>query len=124
MHAASSLWGQLFAGASSLLSFSCLGFSCKLTWPLALQVLHADGLLYQSIQDLFAVAQELNPNVKQFEASCFTGELCQTCMCISFVSLLPSPLDVVSRLMEIPSLKALTAMQASMSQVTLSRSTC
>ena len=97
-------------GVSPLLSFLCLEFSCKLTWPLALQVLHADGLLYQSIQDLFAVAQELNPNVKQFEASCFTGEQCQTCMCISYVSLLPSSLTVVSRLVEIPSLKTLTAM--------------
>lgn len=87
-------------------------------------MLHADGLLYQSIQDLFAVAQELNPNVKQFEASCFTGELCQTRLCTSTVGPLPLCVDVVSRLFKIQSLKALTALQASMSQVTLSRSTC
>eukprot|EP00891_Asterochloris_glomerata_P004861 jgi/Astpho2/4861/fgenesh1_pm.00069_%23_6_t len=48
--------------------------AADLTEPEICQVLHADGLLYQSIQDLFAVAQELNPNVKQFEASCFTGQ--------------------------------------------------
>lgn len=38
-----------------------------------MQVLGADGLLYQSIDDLLAVAQSLNPTIKQFEASCFTG---------------------------------------------------
>ena len=39
-----------------------------------LQVLGADGLLYQSIDDLLAVAQSLNPGIRQFEASCFTGK--------------------------------------------------
>ena len=39
-----------------------------------MQVLGADGLLYQSIDDLLAVAQSLNPDIQQFEASCFTGE--------------------------------------------------
>ncbi len=38
------------------------------------KVLAADGLLYQSVDDLFSVGWELNPNIKQFEASCFTGE--------------------------------------------------
>lgn len=38
-----------------------------------MQVLGADGLLYQSINDLLAVAQKLNPDIDQFEASCFTG---------------------------------------------------
>ena len=38
------------------------------------QVLGADGLLYQSIDDLLAVAQSLNPKIQQFEASCFTGK--------------------------------------------------
>ncbi|KAA6427811.1 MAG: amidophosphoribosyltransferase [Trebouxia sp. A1-2] len=37
------------------------------------KVLGADGLLYQSIDDLLAVAQSLNPDIQQFEASCFTG---------------------------------------------------
>lgn len=38
------------------------------------QVLGADGLLYQSIDDLLAVAQSLNPDIQRFEASCFTGK--------------------------------------------------
>jgi amidophosphoribosyltransferase len=37
------------------------------------EVLGADGLLYQSIDDLLAVGTELNPDIKQFEASCFNG---------------------------------------------------
>ncbi|KAL3149372.1 hypothetical protein ABBQ32_002174 [Trebouxia sp. C0010 RCD-2024] len=37
------------------------------------KVLGADGLLYQSVDDLLAVAQSLNPSIQQFEASCFTG---------------------------------------------------
>ena len=37
------------------------------------QVLGADGLLYQSIDDLLAVGTDLNPDIKQFEASCFNG---------------------------------------------------
>ena len=40
-----------------------------------MQVLGADGLLYQSIDDLLAVAQSLNPDIQQFEASCFTGKI-------------------------------------------------
>lgn len=38
-----------------------------------LQVLGADGLLYQSLEDVLSVGQELNPAVRHFEASCFTG---------------------------------------------------
>lgn len=45
-----------------------------LTVPCA-QVLGADGLLYQSMEDLLSVGQELNPNISHFEASCFTGRL-------------------------------------------------
>lgn len=37
------------------------------------QVLGADALLYQTLEDLLSVGQELNPAVRQFEASCFTG---------------------------------------------------
>lgn len=37
------------------------------------QVLGADGLLYQSVEDLLSVAQSLNPDIQNFEASCFTG---------------------------------------------------
>jgi len=36
--------------------------------------LGADGLIYQNVEDLKAVANELNPNITQFDASCFTGE--------------------------------------------------
>lgn len=46
----------------------------SLLFSFEMQVLGADGLLYQSIDDLLAVAQSLNPDIQQFEASCFTGE--------------------------------------------------
>lgn len=36
-------------------------------------VLGADGLLYQSHEDLIAVGTELNPAITRFEDSCFTG---------------------------------------------------
>lgn len=35
--------------------------------------LNADGLIYQSVEDLIAAGQELNPSIKRFDASCFTG---------------------------------------------------
>jgi amidophosphoribosyltransferase len=35
--------------------------------------LGADGLLYQSVDDLISVGKELNPAIQEFEASCFTG---------------------------------------------------
>lgn len=37
------------------------------------EVLGADGLVYQSQQDLLDVGRELNPDIVEFEASCFTG---------------------------------------------------
>ena len=37
------------------------------------QVLGADGLLYQSIDDLVDVGRELNPAIHSFDTSCFTG---------------------------------------------------
>jgi len=37
-------------------------------------VLGADGLLYQSVEDLIAVGQALNPSIRRFDAACFTGE--------------------------------------------------
>ena len=52
--------------------FEARYLSCLVT---VMQVLGADGLLYQSIDDLLAVAQKLNPDIDQFEASCFTGRL-------------------------------------------------
>ena len=47
--------------------------SAAVSFVLPLQVLGADGLLYQTLEDLFSVGQELNPSIQQFEASCFTG---------------------------------------------------
>lgn len=35
--------------------------------------LNADGLIYQSIEDLISAGQELNPAISGFDASCFTG---------------------------------------------------
>lgn len=35
--------------------------------------LGADGLLYQNIDDLISVGQELNPSIKEYDTSCFTG---------------------------------------------------
>lgn len=40
------------------------------------EVLGADGLVYQSQQDLLDVGRELNPDIVEFEASCFTGACC------------------------------------------------
>ena len=37
------------------------------------EVLGADGLIYQTIDDLLSVAHQLNPSIRQFDASCFTG---------------------------------------------------
>jgi amidophosphoribosyltransferase len=36
-------------------------------------LLRADGLLYQTVDDLVAVGRELNPSIVEFDASCFTG---------------------------------------------------
>jgi amidophosphoribosyltransferase len=36
------------------------------------EVLGADGLLYQSLEDLISSGKELNPDIVEFEASCFT----------------------------------------------------
>lgn len=37
------------------------------------EVLGADGLVYQSVEDLLSVGRELNPSVRQFDAACFDG---------------------------------------------------
>jgi amidophosphoribosyltransferase len=36
-------------------------------------VLGADGLVYQTVEDLVAVGKELNPAIERFDDSCFTG---------------------------------------------------
>lgn len=38
------------------------------------KILGADGLVYQSVGDLVGVGKELNPSIKQFDSSCFTGK--------------------------------------------------
>jgi glutamine phosphoribosylpyrophosphate amidotransferase len=47
------------------------------------EVLRADGLVYQDVEDLLAVGHELNPNIKTWDAACFdghyvTGEWCSS----------------------------------------------
>ncbi|MFM2483710.1 amidophosphoribosyltransferase [Celerinatantimonas yamalensis] len=37
------------------------------------QLIGADGLIYQSIEDLVAACQEANPEIREFETSVFTG---------------------------------------------------
>lgn len=46
----------------------------NLTIEQVCQVLGADGLIYQSIEDLVSTGRELNPKIRDFEASCFSGE--------------------------------------------------
>jgi amidophosphoribosyltransferase len=36
--------------------------------------LGADGLIYQSVEDLISVGKELNPTIQNFDDSCFTGK--------------------------------------------------
>lgn len=36
-------------------------------------VLRADGLVYQDVEDLLEVGMGLNPNIKKFDAACFDG---------------------------------------------------
>lgn len=36
--------------------------------------LGADGLIFQTVDDLLEAGHELNPDIGRFEASCFTGE--------------------------------------------------
>ena len=48
--------------------------ACDLTEEEIRSVLGADGLLYQSLDDLLGVARELNPAIQSFEDSCFSGD--------------------------------------------------
>ena len=48
--------------------------ACDLSEDEICKVLGADGLLYQSLEDLLGVGRELNPSIRQFEDSCFSGE--------------------------------------------------
>ncbi len=36
--------------------------------------LGADGLIYQTVEDLVKVGKEMNPDIEVFDTSCFTGE--------------------------------------------------
>jgi amidophosphoribosyltransferase len=37
------------------------------------RVLGADGLIYQTVEDLIGVGRELNPDIQEFDDSPFTG---------------------------------------------------
>ena len=37
------------------------------------EVLGADGLIYQNVEDLIETGQSMNPDIREFDASCFTG---------------------------------------------------
>ena len=37
------------------------------------RVLGADGLIYQTVEDLLAAGHDINPNVDRFDAACFDG---------------------------------------------------
>lgn len=37
------------------------------------KVLGADGLIYQGVEDLVACGRDLNPDIHDFDDSCFTG---------------------------------------------------
>ena len=38
------------------------------------KVLGADGLIYQSVDELLETGHELNPDISRFDASCFNGD--------------------------------------------------
>jgi amidophosphoribosyltransferase len=37
------------------------------------QLIGADQLIYQSVEDMKKAVQDINPNIKNFESSCFDG---------------------------------------------------
>ena len=42
--------------------------------PQVCNVLGADGMVYQDVNDLMSVGHELNPEITTFDASCFDGK--------------------------------------------------
>lgn len=48
----------------------------ELTEEQICEVLGADGLIYQTVEDLIDVGRELNPEIRQYDASCFDGKYC------------------------------------------------
>jgi len=42
-------------------------------WRQVCDVLGADGLVYQEVEDLLNVGYSLNPGIKRFDAACFDG---------------------------------------------------
>ena len=38
------------------------------------EVLAADGLIYQTVDDLLQAGKTMNPNISRFDASCFDGD--------------------------------------------------
>ena len=59
--------------------------ACDLTEEEIRAVLGADGLLYQSLEDLLGVAQDLNPAIHSFEDSCFSGMLMHASISICII---------------------------------------
>ena len=49
--------------------------ACDLSEEEIRKVLGADGLLYQTLDDLLGAANDINPDIAQFEDSCFSGQL-------------------------------------------------
>jgi len=37
------------------------------------EVLGADGLMYQNVDDMVALGKSMNTNIEEFDTSCFTG---------------------------------------------------
>ena len=37
------------------------------------EVLGADGIIYQTVEDLLQIGRDFNPNIARFDASCFDG---------------------------------------------------
>ena len=48
--------------------------ACDLSEPEIQKVLGADGLLYQTLEDVLGAATDLNPEITSFEDSCFSGD--------------------------------------------------
>ncbi len=45
-----------------------------LIWLLIAEIIGADELIYQTLNDLISSVQEGNPEIKEFETSIFTGK--------------------------------------------------
>jgi hypothetical protein len=65
---------QNFKYQRVLCRLSCYVSICAAVCALQIcEVLRADGLVYQDVDDLLEVGKALNPNIKTFDAACFDG---------------------------------------------------